>query len=200
IFEPYFTTKEKGTGTGLGLSIVHGIIKNHSGHITVYSRPGQGTTFHVYLPLARREEEKPSAQSAKQVPGGTESVLLVDDEQPIVEIQQMILEGLGYRVAARTSSVEALEAFRSNPDKFDIVVTDMVMPNMNGDRLARKLKEIRPDIPVILCTGFSRKPDVSRDNHVIESVLMKPVGKAEIAKTLRNLLDKARLQPQTESR
>lgn len=134
------------------------------------------------------------------MPGGTESVLLVDDEQPIVEIQQMILEGLGYRVAARTSSVEALEAFRSNPDKFDIVVTDMVMPNMNGDRLARKLKEIRPDIPVILCTGFGRKPDVSRDNHVIESVLMKPVGKAEIAKTLRNLLDKARLQPQTESR
>ncbi|MFP4194839.1 MAG: response regulator [Desulfobacterales bacterium] len=127
-------------------------------------------------------------------------MLLVDDEQPIVEIQQMILEGLGYRVAARTSSVEALEAFRSNPDKFDIVVTDMVMPNMNGDRLARKLKEIRPDIPVILCTGFGRKPDVSRDNHVIESVLMKPVGKAEIAKTLRNLLDKARLQPQTESR
>ncbi|MBS3808693.1 MAG: PAS domain S-box protein, partial [Desulfobacterales bacterium] len=194
IFEPYFTTKEKGTGTGLGLSIVHGIVKRHSGHISVYSEPGRGTVFHVYLPLAAQGAESAPVQKEGTLPAGTESILLVDDEQPIVEMQQMMLESLGYRVASRTSAVEALEAFRSNPDKFDILITDMAMPNMSGDKLAVAVKEIRPDIPVILCTGFSQKLNVFKDSPAIEHVLMKPVGKAEIAKAVRKILDGVKKQ------
>ncbi|MFP4573632.1 MAG: response regulator [Desulfobacterales bacterium] len=159
IFEPYFTTGKTGTGTGLGLSLVHSIVKGHSGHITVYSEPEEETIFYVFFPLAEQEVSQTAStvQKDEALPTGTESILLVDDEKPIVEMLQQILESQGYRVTIRTSSVEALEAFRANPDKFDIVITDMTMPDMTGDRLALKIKEIRSDMPVILCTGFSEK-------------------------------------------
>ena len=194
IFDPYFTTSETGTGTGLGLSVVHGIVKAHKGHITVYSELGQGTTFHVYLPLAEQEQSRAAStvQGGEALPPGTESVLIVDDEKPIVEIQQQILEGLGYRVTPRTSSVEALEAFRANPDKFDIVITDMTMPDMTGNRLALKIKEIRSDVPVILCTGFSEKIDDQKKGEMgIEGLMLKPVARTELAETVRKILDKS---------
>ncbi|MBS3756725.1 MAG: PAS domain S-box protein, partial [Desulfobacterales bacterium] len=192
IFEPYFTTNETGTGTGLGLSVVHGIVKSHSGHISVYSEPGKGTTFHVYLPLAEPEKSRDisTGQVGKELPTGTESILLVEDEKPIIDMQQQILETLGYHVTARTSSVEALEVFRVDPYKFDLLVTDMTMPKMTGDRLALKVKEIRPDIPVILCTGFSEKINGrQRKDLGIEGFLMKPVTKKDMAEAVRKVLD-----------
>jgi signal transduction histidine kinase len=191
IFEPYFTTKEKGEGTGLGLSVVHGIVKSHKGHIKAYTEPGKGTAFHVYLPLAGSFSTDPSTRAAEPLPTGTESILLVDDEPPIVDMQQQRLEQLGYTVTARTGSLEALEAFRSSPGKFDLVITDMTMPHMTGDKLAYAVKQIRPDVPVILCTGFSEKVNGHEEDLAIDGFLMKPVDKAKMAKTVRKTLDKA---------
>jgi len=192
IFEPYFTTKEVGKGSGLGLSVVHGIVKSHKGHITVYSEPGKGSTFHVYFPLAESLSAELGAPFAEPLPTGTERILLVDDEPAIVKMQQQSLERLGYSVTARTGSIEALEAFRALPDKFDLVITDMTMPNMTGDKLARFIKEIRPAMPVILCTGFSEKIHSSKNSLDIESVMMKPVDKRKMAKTIRRLIDRAK--------
>lgn len=189
IFEPYFTTKQKGTGTGLGLSIVHGIVKNHKGTIEVESRLGAGTRFDVYLPLAAGKASRKPAETPETLPRGSEHILLVDDEKPIVEIQQTMLERLGYTVTPRTSSVEALAAVRANPQKFDLLLTDMTMPNMTGEKLAAAIKEIRPDIAVILCTGFSEKIDLLENQPHIDGVLMKPTGRAEMAKTVRAVLD-----------
>lgn len=194
IFEPYFTTSEPGKGTGLGLSVVHGIVKAHKGHITVYSEPGKGTKFHVYLPLAQQQRSRTASivQENEALPTGEENILVVDDEKPIVQMLQQTLEGLGYMVTSRTSSVEALEAFRANPDKFDIVITDMTMPEMTGDRLVLKIKEIRPDMPVILCTGFSEKMDAQKKGELgIEDYMLKPFPKTDLAKTIRKILDES---------
>jgi hypothetical protein len=138
IFEPYFTTKEVGKGTGMGLSIVHGIVKSYGGTVTVQSEVGKGTSFHVYLPLV--EEDMDTLETAKglvQLPKGTERILFVDDEKAAVDVMQLMLEKLGYKVTGRTSSIEALEAFRNNPQAFDLVVTDMTMPNMTGKDFAK---------------------------------------------------------------
>ncbi|MBS3809775.1 MAG: response regulator, partial [Desulfobacterales bacterium] len=156
------------------------------------SEPGKGTTFHVYLPLAEPEKSRDisTGQVGKELPTGTESILLVEDEKPIIDMQQQILETLGYHVTSRTSSVEALEVFRVDPYKFDLLVTDMTMPKMTGDRLALKVKEIRPDIPVILCTGFSEKINGrQRKDLGIEGFLMKPVTKKDMAEAVRKVLD-----------
>jgi PAS domain S-box-containing protein len=155
IFDPYFTTKGPGEGTGLGLSVVHGIVRSHDGYITVYSELGEGTTFHIYLPRIEVKPKVPETISTEPAPKGKEHILFVDDDEQIVNVVQQILERLGYHVAARTSSVEALEAFQAQPEKFDLVITDMTMPNMIGTELAKRLIDIRPDIPIILCTGFS---------------------------------------------
>jgi PAS domain S-box-containing protein len=156
IFEPYFTTKEKGEGTGLGLAVVQGIIKSHNGAVTIESQVGRGSTFHVYLPIIERNVTTDEDVSAP-LPMGQERILLVDDEQPLVEIGKQMLERLGYTVASRTSSIEALALFKAQPNRFDLVITDIVMPNMTGEKLAEKLMDIRADIPVIFCTGYSEK-------------------------------------------
>jgi len=193
IFDPYFTTKDPDKGTGLGLSVVHGIVKIHGGHITVYSELGKGTTFHVYLPLAKQSSAAGSPLQSEQLPGGTEHILFVDDEPSIVKMQKQHLERMGYTVTAMTSSRGVLETFGSAPASFDLVITDMTMPDMTGDKLALAVKNIRPDIPVILCTGFSEKirsekaPDLE-----IDGFLMKPVDKAKLAKTVRKVLDAGR--------
>ncbi len=190
IFDPYFTTKQKGDGTGLGLFVVHGIVKKYQGTITVYSEPGKGTTFHVYLPLIKKYLPDQSTQPAGPLPKGSERILMVDDEPPILKMQQLFLERLGYAVIPRVSSVEALEAFRAFPENYDLVITDMTMPYMTGDRLAREIKEIRPDMPVILCTGFSEKVDNGRASELhIDGFLMKPVDQAQLANTVRSVLD-----------
>ena len=196
IFEPYFTTKKKHKGTGLGLSVVHGIIETYKGHITVASEVNQGTTFKIYFPLARQGAVDKKTDLTGPLPVGEEHILYVDDEPVIVDIQKQILKKLGYTVTGRTSSTEALEAFRSMPEKFNIVITDMTMPNITGDKLAQEIKRIRPDVPVILCTGFSEKLDHQHASQMnIDGLLMKPVDRGKMAVTIRKVLKTKRVKP-----
>ena len=188
IFNPYFTTKEKGEGTGLGLAVVQGIIKSHNGAITVESEVGKGATFHVYLPIIQREISTAEVESIA-LPMGQERILFVDDEQPLVEIGKQMLERLGYTVDTRTSSIEALELFKTQPNRFDLVITDIVMPNMTGEKLAEKLLDIRADIPIILCTGYSEKFTRRQASDMgIQSFLMKPLVMRDLASTVRQAL------------
>ena len=191
IFDPYFTTKGPGGGTGMGLSVVHGIVKGHGGDISVHSEPGKGTRVDVFLPMIENNTEVPlETVSLESIPGGNEHILLVDDEENIVHMIQHMLERLGYHVTGRTSSVEALEAFRSLPKKFDIIITDQTMPNMTGEELAKELLQIRPDIPIILCTGFSEIiPEEKAKAIGIKDYIMKPVLKSQLAKAVRYALD-----------
>jgi signal transduction histidine kinase/ActR/RegA family two-component response regulator len=190
IFEPYYTTKEPGKGTGLGLSVIHGIVKNHGGDVTVNSKPGDGTTFCVYIPAIDRVEEKEEqSQAVTGLLEGNEHILLVDDEKVIIEMEQQMLERLGYRVTARTDSQGALEVFAAGPDQFDLVITDMTMPSMTGDLLARKLLEMRSDIPIILCTGYNE--GITEEKALalgIRKYVMKPVVKTKLASTIRTVL------------
>ncbi|MCI0470295.1 MAG: response regulator, partial [Candidatus Aminicenantes bacterium] len=192
IFEPYFTTREHGEGTGMGLAVVHGIVKSHRGEIVVYSEPGKGTMFDIYFPITSLEKNSdPVIDKQAPVQHGTERILLVDDEYLLAESGKELLENLGYQVVNRTSSIEALEAFRSHPDNFDLVVTDQTMPNMTGVQLTLELKKIRPDIPIILCTGFSEK--VNEKNFLakgISSFLMKPLISDDLARVVRHVLDR----------
>jgi CheY-like chemotaxis protein len=191
IFEPYFTTKEKDKGTGLGLATVHGIVKSYKGDIRVSSEPGKGTEFCVLLPVIRtRAQTAQTRDDISPVQRGTERILFVDDEPQIVRMSQQMLEGLGYRVTVRTSSIETLEAFRANPHRFDLVITDMTMPNMTGVELAEKIMDIRPDIPIIICTGFSEKISEHKAKASgIRGYVMKPIIKTRLAEKIRKVLD-----------
>ena len=189
IFDPFFTTKDKSEGTGMGLSVVHGIVKAHGGAITVQSEPGKGTVFNAFLPVI----EKTIAMEApieKPLSTGTERILFVDDEIPLVRLGKWILEPLGYDVTTRTSSIEALELFKAQPDRFDLVITDMTMPNLTGSELALKLGKIRPDIPIILCTGFSHEITAEKSKEMgIKAFLFKPILSEVMAETVRRVLD-----------
>ncbi len=191
IFDPFFTTKKKGKGTGMGLSVVHGIVKCMGGIVQVYSEPGKGTEFHVYLPVVKNSYENHALQTKEPIQRGIETILLVDDEAAILTMEKQILERLGYKVNSRTSSVEALEAFRKNPDKFDLVITDMAMPNMPGDMLATELIRIRPDIPVLLCTGFSETMSEEKAASIgIKGFLLKPIVMKDLSQKIREILDR----------
>jgi PAS domain S-box-containing protein len=188
IFEPFFTTKEVGQGSGMGLAVVHGIVKSHGGAITVDSKPGAGTAFHIVLPQV--EDRKEAVQhKATAVPTGSESILYVDDEAALAELGQEMLESLGYRVTAKKNSVEALEEFKADPRNFDIIITDQTMPAMTGFDLAKQAMDIRPDIPVILCTGHSDKvtQETAREAGIREFV-MKPMTIQTLAETVRSAL------------
>ncbi len=192
IFDPYFTTKGPGEGTGMGLAMVHGIVDSYGGKIMVDSILGKGTVFTIYLPIARKRGDHRAYESGA-LPSGTERVLFVDDEASIAKMGGQILERLGYRVNVRTSSVDALELFRSKPDDFDLVISDMTMPTMTGDKLAMELIASRSDIPVILCTGYSKKiSDEIASNIGIKAFAYKPIVKADLAKTVRKVLDEAK--------
>lgn len=174
IFEPFFTTKPAGEGTGMGLSVVHGIIAKHEGVITVESTPGQGTTFTIYLPRLDGTTAH-EASTEGTLPLGRECILFVDDEGTLAQLGRQMLTQLGYTVVTRTSSVEALEAFRAAPHHFDLVITDQTMPNMTGEQLAKELLHLRPDIPIILCTGFSHTLTEERARELgIQAFLLKP--------------------------
>ena len=189
IFEPYFTTKGPGEGTGMGLAVVHGIVESYGGQITVDSSLGEGTVFAIYLPTIKKSSAD-RIHVPEKFPTGTERILFVDDEATIARMTGQVLERLGYRVTMRTSSTEALELFRIKPNEFDLVITDMTMPNMTGDKLAAALMEIRPDIPIILCTGYSKKiSDETASAIGIKAFAYKPMVKAELAKTVRKVLD-----------
>ena len=192
IFDPYFTTKEIGKGTGMGLALVHSIVKNHGGKITVQSEKGKGAAFLVWLPLIQEEvDENETLPEKVQYPlGKKEKILFVDDEMLNVDLFQAMFEKLGYTITSSTGSVEALETFRKSPHSFDLVVTDMTMPNMTGKDLAKKILSIRPDIPIILCTGFSERiNEYSARAMGFKAFVMKPMALHDIARTIRNVLD-----------
>ncbi|MFP5212197.1 MAG: ATP-binding protein, partial [Acidobacteriota bacterium] len=189
IFEPYFTTKEKGKGTGLGLAMVHGIVRSHGGTVLVRSEVNRGSTFSVMLP---RIEQVPAAakDDLDPVPKGTESILLVDDEQVLTEINKELLQLLGYRVTTATSAMEALDLFAREPARFQLVITDMTMPKMTGAQLAERLLEIRPGLPILLCTGFSELIDKEKARAIgIRELILKPLRLLDLAKTIREALD-----------
>lgn len=193
IFEPYYTTKAPGKGTGLGLSVVYGIIKELGGDIRVASEVGKGATFEVFFPLIQKTERTSLPETAENLAGGSESVLLVDDDDSVARLERQMLERLGYQVASRLSSLDALDAFKADPGKYDLVITDMNMPNMTGDQLASALIAVRPDIPVIICTGFSERIDKERAAAAGNAgFLMKPIVKSELAQMVRRMLDQAR--------
>lgn len=191
IFDPYFTTKDAGRGTGLGLSVVHGIVKKQNGDIVVSSEPGRGTRFDVYWPCYLEEKDVlPGADTDRPLPTGHEHLLLVDDEASLVIFTERMLKRLGYRVSAYTSSFDAMAAFREHPQDFDLILSDMTMPHMTGDQIAREVKTIRPEVPVLIVTGFTDKiRQDEKESAGIDDVLHKPIIKAELAITVRRLLD-----------
>jgi signal transduction histidine kinase/CheY-like chemotaxis protein len=191
IFDPFFTTKEQGKGTGMGLAIAYGIIRDYGGTITVDSQLHQGTTFHIYIPRSK-EEAVAQKTATEEIPTGKERILLVDDEELLAGIGKRMLERLGYHVTVRLKSFEALELFYKQPDRFDLVITDQTMPGMPGIELAKKMLLIRPDIPIILCTGYSSQVDeeVAKQKGIKEFAL-KPLAKDEIARLIRKVLNHA---------
>lgn len=189
IFDPYFTTKGVGKGSGMGLSVVHGIVKSHGGCVAVNSEPGKGTVFNVLFPCVEDKPE-PEVEISIEIPRGKGKILFVDDEKAIIDIMQPMIERLGYEVSVRTSSIEGLEAFRANPNRFDLVITDFTMPNMTGMELAKALFKLRSDIPVILCTGYSEHINEDKAKRSgIRAFVVKPVVLSEIASTIRKVLD-----------
>ena len=188
LFDPYFTTKEKGEGTGLGLSVVHGIVTEHGGAIEVSSEVGTGTAFHIFLPLSEDQRETPQ-KPEKPILRGSENILLVDDEELLTEIYGQILESLGYQVVAKTSSNEALEVFRLQPTSFDLVLTDYTMPDMTGIQFAEALLKIRPDIPIILYSGFAEGISLEiAKSKGIKDMLSKPLSTHILSEALRKCL------------
>jgi len=189
IFDPYFTTKARGKGTGLGLAVVHGIISDHGGSIKVASRLGRGTTFEILLPRIDADVASPP-EADLAFPTGTERILYVDDEEQLVEMAVKMLTHLGYRVVSCKSSLDALETFKAEPDGFDLVITDMAMPKMAGDRLTREILKIRADVPIIICTGYSSVMDRAKAEAIgVAGYLMKPLAIKDLAVAVRQVLD-----------
>jgi|GEM_PF-1831268 len=190
IFDPFFTTKEIGKGTGLGLAVIHGIIKQHHGEISLKSVPDQGTVFHIYLPVIDRDVVQTDPAPDMHLLHGNERLLIVDDEPVVIKILQRMLESLDYTVTSFTSSVAALDSFMAGPENFDLLITDMTMPDMTGSVLAQQMLTIRPDFPIILCTGFSESIDEEQAAAMgIREYILKPVLKTQLAATVRKVLD-----------
>ncbi|MCP3891928.1 MAG: response regulator [Desulfobulbaceae bacterium] len=189
IFNPFFTTKEVGKGTGMGLSIAHGIVKSYGGFISLYSELGEGAVFHVFLPVIETEV-LPANEISDQIPTGKERILFVDDEEILAKMGKTMLERLGYHVTVRQNSLEALKTFQDQLDQVDLVITDQTMPGMTGSDLSRRMLQIRPDIPIILCTGYSTIISEEKAKSMgIKAFALKPLAKKDIAKLIRKVLD-----------
>ena len=189
VFDPYFTTKDVGKGTGMGLAVVHGIVKSHRGSISVESEPGKGTTFKILFPAVKKKiGDEP--KNAQELPTGNERILFVDDEESMVNLNQQRLERLGYKVIPKTDPLEALEFFSANPDQIDLVITDMTMPHMTGDRLTQEILKIRSDMPIILCTGYSSRISEDKAQELgIRKYIDKPIEMLILARSVREVLD-----------
>ncbi len=193
IFEPYFSTREKTSSTGMGLAVVHGIVTHSGGQIEVESQPGQGTVFRVYLPLADKEEDVKQVLAYDRFESGSGRILLVDDEEQIVQVIGEILRNLGYTVSGFSSAVKALDEFSKKPLDFDLILSDLMMPDLTGMELSEKITSIREDIPVILLTGYSEKlaKDVAREKGVYECC-MKPISMQQLSEVVAKVLNKTR--------
>ena len=190
IFDPYFTTKEKGKGTGLGLSVTHNIVRQLRGHIDVTSTPGQGSSFDVYLPQIQNPPACPSTEPDNIPPGGTERLMVIDDNGPVLELLEEVFNEKGYRVTAFLDPSKALEAYRTAPGEVDLVITDMTMPGMTGMDLAKKIFAVNPKVPIILCTGYSERIHKSKVIAMgIRELFMKPLDINELAAAVRQMLD-----------
>ena len=192
IFDPYFTTKEVGKGSGMGLAVVHGIVESLGGIVRVESQLGKGTTFNIFLPAMRKQRQSMATadQGPNLLPKGSERVLVVDDEVLIIGGLKERLEGLGYIVEGFAAPLEALEAFKRQPDNFDMLITDMAMPILTGEMLINKVKQIRADLPVILCTGYSERIDNKKPGDIGASkIMLKPIDRRELALSVRQVLD-----------
>jgi CheY-like chemotaxis protein len=192
IFDPFFTTKDKGKGTGIGLSLTHDIIKGYGGAITVSSAPGEGTTFNVFLP-AMDGQQFIEGESESVMPTGNERILFVDDEDALADLGKQMIEALGYQVTSRVDGLEAWNLFRTHPERFDLVITDLVMPDFSGEDLIREIRNIRPDIPVILVTGFTEQmPKEKAASLGIDRLMNKPVVMKDMARFIRDVLARRR--------
>jgi len=190
IFDPFFTTKDVGEGTGMGLSVVHGIAEQLGGFIHVDSNPGQGTTITLYFPIINNIEVTEETEAKTDLPTGAESILFVDDEEYVADVCGSMLEHLGYKVTIVTNSVEALDLFKTYPDDFDLVITDQTMPKMSGVELARELFKIRPNIPIILCSGYSAQVTDEEALAIgIRAFCQKPMEMKQLAIVAREALD-----------
>lgn len=190
VFGPYFSTKPEDKGTDPGLAVVHGIVKDSGGEIRLFSKPGQGAEVRIYLPAIALAESLPEYDHETAVPGGREKIFIVDDEEPIIEMETMMLERLGYQVTSTPCSSDALEIFKKDPARFDLIITDMTMPDLTGFQLSSEIKKIRPDMPVILCTGYSDQVDEEKCKACgIEGYVMKPFAQRQMAETIRRILD-----------
>jgi PAS domain S-box-containing protein len=188
IFDPFFTTKEPSKGTGMGLAIIHGIVTEYGGTITVDSKKGEGTSFHVYFPVVKKNEVLFS-RGTGDLPRGKGHILFIDDEELLVELGQTMLERLGYKVTVRCSSLDALSTFHNSPEDFDAIITDQTMPEMTGSDLARRILQIRPDMPIILCTGYSNVVDREKAKSIgIKEFVIKPLTMKKIAQLLHDVL------------
>jgi CheY-like chemotaxis protein len=191
IFEPFFTTKKEGKGSGIGLSVVHGIIQSHNGYINVKSKPGKGTCFEVYLPVYIGDiQMEDKIREDRPIRKGNEHILLVDDDKKVAFMVRHMLEKLGYQVTCILKSPEAAQKFAASPDIYDLVITDLTMPGLTGFELAEQLCSIRPDIPIILCTGFGEHINKNRYRHMgIKGFLNKPVSVKSLSNLVRDILD-----------
>jgi CheY-like chemotaxis protein len=192
-FDPFFTTKQKGEGSGMGLAVVHGIVEKHEGAVRLESEEGRGTAVNIFLPVFQGEAIESTSSAPGEIPRGKERILFVDDEESQVRSVQPVLQRLGYRVTAEMDPRKALGRFRSQPEAFDLVITDQIMPYLPGNRLAQELLVIRPDIPIILCTGFSDMVDKGKAKAIgIRDFILKPFRLMEISGMIRKVLDENR--------